>query len=577
MQNASNTDAETSSTDGANEVVPSTAQSDKSAMRLISVWSRRLLFGLTIVFYAVVLIAMNQISAVERQTGISLDVLSITLFFGTVALLLLWAIWVLMLSRWRWRSRLGVLAGMLLIPFAFFKLFRPVNSGDATIARYEPIWNMPEEVSTDVSELADRTVDLTTTTPRDFPQFLGPDRDGVIRSDVDADIDRFAQTKIVWKQPIGRGWSGFSAQNGYAVTMEQRGEMECVTCYDLQNGELCWIYEHEARHRDAGNMGRVGPRSTPTIHDGLVYALGAVGNLVCLNGADGEVVWQQDLNQILGIQLQSDAADDGYDIQYEANTMLAWGRAASPLVYDDSVVVPGGGPADDIQTLLCFDRVTGDLKWSAGDEMIAYGSPVLATVAEQRQILMTAESEVMGFDPSDGRVLWRLARPGSSDSFANTSQVTVVSDNHVLTSKGYPDGGGELIRLDRDGDNLQAESIWKSERSLKTKLTSPVVQDDLAWCLSNGFLECADLTNGKRIWRHRGRFGHGQLLMWNQHLLVHSEFGNLYLFRADDSAPETSPSVPTVDGVCWNTLCLYGDRVLVRSELEAACLQIPTR
>ena len=112
-----------------------------------------------------------------------------------------------------------------------------------------------------------RSVDLSVESTTDFPRFLGPDQNGIVSSTGQIDSLAFAEkSRIVWKQPIGAGWSGFAARNGNAVTMEQRGDQECVTCYEIATGTLKWIYSHPARHRDKMGLGRIGPRSTPTIH-----------------------------------------------------------------------------------------------------------------------------------------------------------------------------------------------------------------------------------------------------------------------------------------------------------------------
>lgn len=521
-------------------------------------------------------LAVTFISRLEDAYGIGLDIVMVSAFFGGMLLIVLWVGWFMIFSRWKWFLRIAASLLLISLPYAFMKLFRPVNGGDATIERFEPVWvSGPERPAADVV-VESLSVDLTTETPEDFPRFLGQNQSGVVTSSLRFDAERFDESELLWKDPVGNAWSAFAVRNGFAVTMEQRETQECVTCYDLEDGELQWMYTHAARHRDVMNLGRVGPRATPTIADGLVYAAGALGNLVCLAGADGSVVWQVDLNSILGLELASATDADGFTVQYEANSSLAWGRSGSPLIVDNLVVVPGGGPAEGKKsTLLAFDRLTGELIWRGGTAMIAYGSPIRATVAGVDQILMIAESEVMGFNPADGQVLWKFPRPGESGSSANTSQVTVVSSDTVLTSKGYPDGGGELIRLQANGGELIPESVWNNLRVLKTKLTSPVVHEGHAYSLSNGFLECARLSDGERIWKRRGRFGHGQLLLVGDQLLVHSEAGRLYLIRPTPDGYEEVSSFPTIEGVCWNTFCVYGDRVLVRSELEAACFRIP--
>ena len=114
-------------------------------------------------------------------------------------------------------------------------------------------------------------IDLSSTTPGDFPQFLGPNRNLTL-PETGLQFDWSQQLpRLVWKIPIGAGWSGFSAVNGYAVTMEQRGAEEITACYEIATGELVWANSVTARHETV--IGGVGPRSTPTIHAGRVYAL----------------------------------------------------------------------------------------------------------------------------------------------------------------------------------------------------------------------------------------------------------------------------------------------------------------
>ncbi|MEZ6132319.1 MAG: PQQ-binding-like beta-propeller repeat protein [Planctomycetaceae bacterium] len=523
-----------------------------------------------------VLLAFWFPSRIDDEFAIGMDVVMVATAFSGALLLLMWVGWSLFFSGWKWPVRIVVAIAMLAAPVVLLKVLRPVLSGDVTIARFEPIWSTrPQAPSAEVSG-AESTVDLVTETPEDFPRFLGPDQNSIVSGSLNIAADRFSDSRIVWKQPIGEGWSGFVSRNGFAVTMEQRQDQECVTCYNLLTGELQWIHQHAARHRDAGNLGRIGPRSTPTIHDGRVYAVGAVGNFVCLDGSDGSVAWQVDLNSVLNLQLATDVDADGRTIQYEQNSRLAWGRSGSPLIFEDTVIVPGGGPRDGtLVTLLAFDRITGDLVWKGGSEMIAYGSPTLATVAGVPQILIVAENKVLGFQPDNGNVLWESSRPGASDGQANTSQAIPVGDNQVLTSKGYPDGGGMLIELSHHNGQLVPETVWNNPRVLKTKLMSPVIFEGHAYSLSNGFLECCRLSDGERVWKHRGRFGHGQMLLVDDRILLHTEDGELMLIRATVDGYEDFGSIPTIAGVCWNTLCLAGSHLLVRSELEAACVELP--
>ena len=231
------------------------------------------------------------------------------------------------------------------------------------------------------------------------------------------------------------------------------------------------------------------------------------------------------------------------------------------------------GRGGDFVTLLAFDVETGELRWRVGQDMIAYGSPTLATLGGRRQIVLVAESKVLGFDAGTGEQLWSFPWPGSSEAAANCSQATILSDTRILLSKGY-NAGGEIVDIVTDGDAFEATSVTSDPRVLKTKLTSPVIKDGYAYSLSDGFLECTDVAELTRKWKKRGRFGHGQLLLCGDKLLVHSETGTLYLVRATPDGYEELGSLDTVEGVCWNTICRYGNLVLVRSDLEAACIRL---
>jgi outer membrane protein assembly factor BamB len=229
--------------------------------------------------------------------------------------------------------------------------------------------------------------------------------------------------------------------------------------------------------------------------------------------------------------------------------------------------------------LIAFDKKTGEELWQGGDDMISYGSPAIASILGQEQITLVAESAAVGYDPNDGTVLWKAKRPGNSHMDANTTQVTRISDNRLLLSKGYG-LGGEMVELSKSNDGIDVKTLWKSSRVLKTKMMSPVILDGHAYCLSDGFLECCTIGDeneeARRVWRKRGRFGNGQLLLVGDNLLVHTEHGMLKLVKAMPEKYIELGEIKTIDGVCWNTICLYKNFLLVRSELEAACIVLKT-
>lgn len=416
-------------------------------------------------------------------------------------------------------------------------------------------------VATDAPE-----VDLRTTTPNDFPQFLGPHRDLVAPS-VPLDRDWHARPpRLVWRQPIGAGWSGFSVVHGYAVTLEQRGDDELVTCYEAATGRACWSHAVAARHQTV--LGGVGPRSTPTIDQGLVYALGATGVLRCLDGATGRLVWMDDLLARCGVSPDQDL------------DAVAWGRAASPLVVDDLLVVPLGGPAGGpYRSLIAFDKRSGHVRWLGGTSQVSYASPSLLTVDGTRQIVIVNEASVSGHRVEDGVELWSHPWPGGSTSNASVSQAVSVGPSLLLLSKGYG-VGSSLIEVQCDGDGQwTTRTCWAQTGLLKTKFTNLAVHDGYAYGLSDGILECAEVRTGQRRWKERrsGNFGHGQLLLVGDLLLVSAEAGAVALVEANPDRFVKLGEFAALDDQTWNTMCLTGPYLLVRNAVEAACYELPVR
>lgn len=423
-------------------------------------------------------------------------------------------------------------------------------------------WTPPRDTLLSVPEHVQQVsrIDLSKATPDDFPGFLGKDRN--LRVDHLAIAPDWSQhpPRLLWKHPIGAGWSAFSVVNGIAFTLEQRGNQELVTCYDARTGELLWSHDVAARHENV--LGGIGPRSTPTVDGNRVYTLGATGKLLCLDGATGNSIWSDDLLA----RFHVDPAKEEASVQ--------WGRAASPLVVDNLLVVPAGGPAGGpYVSLAAFDKATGKLVWQGGDRQVSYASPSIATLCGTRQILIVNENNVTAHDPGTGRVLWSHDWPGGSSSNASCSQAVPIDGDHVLLSKAYT-VGSELVQISSTGpDKWQVKSVWRDRSLLKTKFTNVVIFQGHAFGLSDGSLECVNLADGKRSWR-KGRYGHGQILGVRDLLLVQAESGEVALVAADVRQFRELGRFQAIEGKTWNNLCLSGSLLLVRNADEAACYEL---
>ncbi len=527
-------------------------------------------FPVWVLLAAIVFAALLQTVLMDRALGVFIVDQGVANIFSAAAILLaglLILAWFTLFSgyarRTRWLVFAAVLGAVVLFNVAFrFEGFTG-NMVPSWSLRFIPKHDQAMRPPAAPPDQDWPPIDLTTTTPEDFPQFLGPQRQCAA---ADVSLARDWNThppRWVWKnEKFGAGWSGFAVVNGYAVTQEQFDQYEFVTCYDVKTGELKWFHRTPTRYETM--IAGVGPRATPTIDHGRVYALGATGKLLCLDGSNGKMKWEKDLPHECGLTPQEERA------------RLLYGRSGSPLILDNMVVVPAGGKEGQRASLMAFDKDTGALRWKGGTRHASYSSPASAVLAGVPQILIVNEDTVSGHDPSNGNVLWEFDWPGVSSENANVSQAVPLPPDRVFVSKGYG-GGATLVQLlPSKGDGpLAIHKIWHHPLRMKTKFTNVAISDGLVYGLSDGVLECVDLETGQRRWRD-GRYGHGQILRCGDLLLVLSEAGELSLVEAtSNEANKVLGSFQALEGKTWNNLALYGPYLLIRNGQQAACYELP--
>lgn len=488
----------------------------------------------------------------------------LTLLFSFIAFITP-IVWFAIASAFRPGVRVMPLATFFLVSGLGFACLKIEGVSGELLPRFRLRWSLARDKLLEDLPDTQSVIELKNETKNAFPQFLGRDRNATVRG-VQLVRDWEAEPpEMIWRKEIGAGWSAFAAANGYAVTMEQRGDDELVSCYEVATGELQWWNGVKARHET--QLGGVGPRSTPTIHQGKVYALGATGILRCLDMTNGREIWSNDLLSEFNIP-----AD-------QANEEVRWGRSASPLVIDNVVIVPPGGPpGGPYVSLVAYNKQTGKEVWRGGNEQISFSSPNVATIAGVRQIIIVNENSVSGHrfagGDDDGQVLWRFEWPGHNNTKTSISQAVAIDGDRVLVSKHYGEGGG-LYQIRRDERGVfSAEEIWHNQSVLKTKFSNLVIHDGYVYALSGEILECVELKTGQRQWK-KGRYGHGQILLVDDVLLVLSEKGEVALVDADPQELREFARIQAIEGQTWNTICLYGRHLLVRNAEQAACYLLP--
>jgi outer membrane protein assembly factor BamB len=508
-----------------------------------------------------------------------------TAIHGAVVLvsIILIAFWYLSYGSASLRVRRTIVGVLAIGLAAFFVAFRPVYNGDVGVYRWRLRFEQNADKKLQPLSSAGEAAGWQTT-PNDYPRFLGNGYWAEITGvELETDWDSHPPTEM-WRREIGAGWSAFAIVGNYAVTQEQRGEKELVSCYRLQTGEPVWTHADVARFDppDAiGGLGDVGPRATPTIVSDRIYTQGGTGIVNCLDARTGKVIWSHDTPVKFGA------------------TVTLWGKSGSPLVVDDMVVVSVGAPSGGWEagakvagenegaaaerynsSLVAFDSETGDVRWAAGARQASYASPIVSTFAGERQIVVVNESWVTAHRVADGKIVWEHPWAHENDTDASCAQPVPLGDDRLFLSKGYG-VGCSLLKISREPNgSFAAKLMWDPpiKKVMKSKFSNVVVRGNYIYGLDDVLLECIHSETGDVRWKKRRRpeFGHGQVMLIGDTILVLSETGELALLQAtpDEYREVARMQALNDSNVTWNNPAYSSPYLLVRNAREAACYRL---
>ena len=358
-----------------------------------------------------------------------------------------------------------------------------------------------------------RPVLLTLTLPalslpahaEDWPQWRGPNRDG--RSEESNLLKKWPADgpPLAWKaRTAGSGFSSIAVSKGIIYTLGDLADGCHVLALKEADGSQVW----KTRTGDpGGHRGYPGPRSTPTVDGGQVFALDQHSNLVCLNANNGEKVWS--------INLQD---------EFGGKMMSGWRWSESPLVDGESVICTPGGSKGSVVAL---SRKTGKKLWQTSEwtDPAGYSSVIIATINDVRQYVQLTGKSVAGIDPGSGKVLWRAERPGK------TAVITtpVIRDNIVWVTSAYG-VGCNAFRIDRKDGEWSAEEIHSS-RKFANHHGGVIELKGHVFGSSGGTFACMDIKSGELIYRERSA-GKGATVYADGHFYLRSENGPVALIEA---------------------------------------------
>jgi outer membrane protein assembly factor BamB len=386
----------------------------------------------------------------------------------------------------------------------------------------------------------------------EWPQFLGPTRDGTYAGAADiADAWPAGGPPVLWRRDVGQGFSGPAVSGERLILFHRVGDKEVVECLDAQTGTPIWSEGSPTQYRDDFGFDE-GPRATPTIAGDKVYTFGALGLLSCRELETGKPAWSVDTAAKFD-------APKGF-----------FGMACSPLVEGELVIVIVGGQPH--AGVVAFERETGKARWQATDDEAGYASPVAATIEGKRRVLAFTAVGLNVLEAQSGKVVARFPWHAPIRSSVNAATPLVIGDQ-IFLSASY-DTGAVLLNLRAD----KLEKVWSGDESLSSHYATSVHRAGFLY----GFhgrqergpsLRCIELSTGKVRWEEEG-FGAGSVMLAKDRLLVLTEKGQLVCAQATPDGFKPTARAQILPFDCRAYPALANGKLYARSKDKLVCVDL---
>jgi outer membrane protein assembly factor BamB len=384
----------------------------------------------------------------------------------------------------------------------------------------------------------------------DWPQFLGPEHNGVSKESNLIKNWGKDGPKVVWEKEVGEGYSGPVVEGGIVILFHRIGDQEAVEALNAGTGKQVWSYSYETQYEDDLGKGN-GPRSTPLISNGFAYTLGPEGKLHCLDLKSGKKEWQRDLAK---------------DYPFRKGF---FGVATSPLIEGDNIIINIGCRTAGIVAL---NKRTGKEAWKATNQEASYSSPTAATFDRKRQLVFLTREGLVTLDPETGKILhekrWRSRMAASVNA-----ATPVVVDNQIFLSACYGTGA-VLLKVAKD----RLEEVWKSDETLSNHYNTSIYHDGYLYGVDGRQeegpqLRCVELKTGKVKWSEKG-FGCASLILADGRFYALTENGDLVIFEALPKAYHELSRASLLTGPCRSPLALANGRLLARDNKRLVCWDV---
>ncbi|MEM6796756.1 MAG: PQQ-binding-like beta-propeller repeat protein, partial [Acidobacteriota bacterium] len=356
-----------------------------------------------------------------------------------------------------------------------------------------------------------------------------------------------------WSRPLGSAYSGVLVSGGRLVTTFSDGASDFLVSLDATSGEERWRYRISETYKGDSNADD-GPLSTPSLADAVVYGLGSLGHLFAVSLEDGRERWRLDL-----------VADFGA-------VMQGAGFTTAPTVFGDLLVVETGG--DDGRSISAFERATGALRWSTGDESVTYQSPLVLEVAGETLLVAITDRSLIGLAPETGEVLWRHQHTEGDRRGFGAAQPVPVGEGGIFLLDGRE---AALFRVEKSGGEYAVKESWRS-RALRSQgnFATPVPYEGHLYGFSGSFLTCVDAATGETVWKSRPP-GLGNLVLIDGYLVILVRSGEIVIAEATPEEYREVSRVKALERGYFTRPSFAAGKVYVRNLTEISAIGVTAK
>jgi outer membrane protein assembly factor BamB len=379
----------------------------------------------------------------------------------------------------------------------------------------------------------------------DWPQWRGPNRNGISQEKGWLDHWPAEGPKVAWKTGIGTGFSSFSVAKGRVFSMGNADNTDTVFCFDATSGKPLWKHTYPADLGDKYFEG--GTTGTPTIDGDRVFTFSRWGDVFCLDAASAKVVWTRNLQKDSGMRVPG------------------WGFAGSPTILNNLLLLNIG------ESGMALDKATGKTVWQSADKEAGYSTPLPWQRSGKWLVLVSSGQAYLAVDAQTGKEQWHMRW---LTQYGVNAADPVIDGDKVFISSGYGKGAALL----KPGAGTEPQVLWKS-KVLRTQINGAILVNGFLYgsdgdSTDKPVLKCVDIATGTEKWSEPGAT-FGAMMVADGRLILLSDHGELMTAPATPDGFKPAARAQVLGGKCWTAPVLANGFIYCRnSRGDMVCLDV---